>query len=117
LVRLESHTEHKVCQWADAAKIEHLKLNVQGKRGFPDRIFFIPGGHPLLIEFKRAGEKTRALQDYRHAKLRAAGYRVVVADNIAVGIAALEAARLSDAVNKAPVRSRKRGVISAARLG
>ena len=36
--------------------VRSIKLNLRGNTGWPDRLFFIPGGRPLLIEFKDLGE-------------------------------------------------------------
>ena len=95
LIRLEADVEKKVCGYADRIKLIHIKLNVLGRRGWPDRLFLPPGGRPIFIEFKRPGENPEPLQEYRHEILRAAGYRVFVVDNYADGIAALESPRLS----------------------
>jgi len=81
LVRLETDLERAVCTYADKHGILHIKLNLRGRRGFPDRLFFIPGGKPLMIEFKREGEEPRRLQSYIHSQLVGLGYRVETADN------------------------------------
>jgi hypothetical protein len=65
---------------------EHLgivgsKLVTPGDTGYPDRIFWIPGGRPLLIEFKRPGEEPKPKQEYIHAQLKKLGYQVEVHDN------------------------------------
>ena len=49
-----------------------------GQNDFPDRIFWIPRGRPLLIEFKRPGEKPRLKQKFVHDYLRSLGYEVYV---------------------------------------
>lgn len=61
--------------------VHSIKLNVVGSRGWPDRLFLIPGGKPLFIEFKRPGGKTRKLQDHTHQIMRNLGYEVEVHDN------------------------------------
>ena len=57
------------------------KLKVLGQTGFPDRIFWLPDGKPLLIEFKCPGEEPEPKQRHIHAQLRALGYMVEVHDN------------------------------------
>jgi hypothetical protein len=57
------------------------KLRVQGDSGWPDRVFWLPGGRPLLIEFKRPGEVPRKKQASVHRKLRALGYLVAICDS------------------------------------
>ena len=64
------HVETPVVKWAKKRKIEALKLNVLGQRGFPDRIFFLAGGKPFLIEFKRRNGKLSKLQERKIKKLR-----------------------------------------------
>lgn len=57
------------------------KLVTPGDTGYPDRIFWIPGGRPLLIEFKRPGEEPEPKQEYIHGQLKQLGYQVEVHDN------------------------------------
>lgn len=47
----------------------------------PDRMFLIPGGAPLFVEFKRENEKPSAIQWHRIHELRELGYRAEWADN------------------------------------
>ena len=61
--------------------IEGSKLNIRSDTGYPDRIFWIPGGRPLLIEFKRPGEEPEPKQIHIHNKLRQLGYNVEVHDD------------------------------------
>ena len=79
---LESSIERKVCKWAeDERGIRNIKVKADGKRGYPDRLFFIPGGKPLFIEFKKPGEVAGPLQKYIHRILRKLGYEVKVCDS------------------------------------
>ena len=55
--------------------VEALKLNLQGNRGWPDRLVLLPG-RALFIEFKRPGEGPRPLQRFIHAKIEALGFEV-----------------------------------------
>jgi len=80
----ESAIERKVVH--DVYKkwgIQSVKIKAVGARGWPDRLFLIPGNppRPLFIEFKRKGEEAEPLQKYIHKKIRAAGYTVEVIDN------------------------------------
>jgi hypothetical protein len=53
---LENPIELQVVQLAwDYLGILGSKLKVLGDTSWPDRIFWLPGGKPLLIEFKRQG--------------------------------------------------------------
>lgn len=113
---LESKIERDACGDAlHKLRVPNMKmLHTGGETGWPDRIFFIEGGRPLLVEFKRPGEKddTSPRQEYIHSILRELGYDVQVHDNEdealeAVRAAKVEAARLSKASRK--VRSRKAG--------
>lgn len=87
---LESVIETKVVQYAEEKGCIHLKLNVFGRRGWPDRIFIYPGPRVMFIEFKRLGEKPRKLQEYIHARLRHFGCRVEVVDTELEGRATVD---------------------------
>lgn len=81
-----SDVESKIEQHACELAWKHLgiigsKLVTPGDTGYPDRIFWIPGGRPLLIEFKRPGEEPRPKQEYIQNQLRKLGYQVEVHDN------------------------------------
>lgn len=59
--------------------IRNVKFNTMGgDTGYPDRIFWLPGGRPLLIEFKRPGGKLSEKQKFQINRLRAGGYLVEV---------------------------------------
>jgi hypothetical protein len=79
--RLESSIESAACKKIKAELgVDSLKLNLRGNRGWPDRLFFIPGGRPLLIEFKRPGTEPEPLQVYRHNQLKEWDYAIEVHD-------------------------------------
>ena len=61
--------------------IKGLKLRIIGETGFPDRLFLLPGGKPVFIEFKAPGEKARPKQIKIHNDLKELGYIVKVIDN------------------------------------
>ena len=72
----ELTVENCVVAWAERYGILHVKLNLQFRRGWPDRMFLIPGGRPLLIEFKRPGKQLELLQAHVISKLKALNYDV-----------------------------------------
>jgi hypothetical protein len=78
--RTESAIEKTACRQIYAYfGVESLKLNVRSNTGYPDRIFFLPGGRPVFIEFKRPGGILSAKQRYQKKKLEGMGYPVFVA--------------------------------------
>lgn len=95
----ESTLEGGVVNWARAQGILVFKADPKYCVGAPDRIFMIPGGKPILIEFKKPGyaaTPTR-IQTFVINQLRKAGYDVRVECNkencIAAITQAMEAAR------------------------
>lgn len=78
--------------------VPSLKLNVTGNTGWPDREFWIPGGRPLLIEFKRPGEVASPKQALIHKLLKYRGYNVQIHENreeaLQAILTALDAGRL-----------------------
>lgn len=80
-----------------------VKLTVRGERGWPDRLFLLPGGRPLLIEFKRPGEMPRPNQGRIIERLRLNGYLVATCDD------AFDALNLVlDALAELPLTQRER---------
>lgn len=49
--------------------------------GVPDRIFFLPGGQPEIIEFKAKDEVPEKLQSWYLKTLKGAGYWVSYCDS------------------------------------
>jgi hypothetical protein len=88
--RKESSIEASVVLWARKNKILALKLQGQGVKGFPDRVFLLPGGMIFFVEFKKLGEKPTQLQEHTHALLRSLGFRVAVHDTRAAAIEDLQ---------------------------
>jgi len=87
---LENVVETKIHEYAEANGCLSLKLNVMGRRGWPDRLFIAPGPHVLFMEVKRLGEKPRKLQEYIHNVLRKFGCSVELVDNERDGCAAID---------------------------
>lgn len=77
---LETHLENECVRYAEGFNYESVKLD-KAKRGWPDRIFFGPGGTTVLVEFKRPGEKARPQQAARHKRLAEIGHTVHLIDN------------------------------------
>jgi hypothetical protein len=86
---LESTIEAAVLRWARQVGLMVTKLQGIGNRSWPDRIFWIPGGRPFLIEFKRPGGRLSELQAITISNLKAAGYDVEVHDDKTKAISAL----------------------------
>ena len=80
-VELEGPIEDRVVKWARSKGIEVTKMNLRGRRSWPDRCFWIEGGRPVLIEFKRPGEGPNPNQAAIIAKLKELGYIVEVFDD------------------------------------
>lgn len=92
LVLYESQIERVVAMRAlNELGVFSIKLLVTQEAGYPDRIFLIPNGHPLFIEFKRPGEKPTKRQQLIHERLRHANYKVQVHTNIEEAFRAISA--------------------------
>lgn len=80
--RRESVLESWTIKWARVRGIVVAKLTQVD--GIPDRIFFVPGGSPIIIEFKRIGKLGKGLQEHTQpwylTTLIAAGYRTYTCD-------------------------------------
>ena len=89
-----------------------LKLNVKANTGYPDRVFWVPGGKPLFIEFKTPDGELSEKQKYHIDRLRKDGYSVEVCDNaidaLYAAIKAVEATSLSEEGRKILARARKK---------
>jgi len=86
----ESSIESDVAGRARKAGIESIKVVAAAENGWPDRIFLIPGGRPLIIEFKKPGEPLRPLQEHRVNCLRLIGYDVCVCEEREAACANIE---------------------------
>ena len=109
---LENKIEKKACAlvWKYLG-IKGSKLNIIGDTGYPDRIFWVPGGKPLMIEFKAPGEKSRPKQRQIHRFLKSLGYLVEVHDNAVNAFSAVvdsvDPSRLSEEGFEIYVRARR----------
>lgn len=59
-----------------------VKLLSQFIKGLPDRMFLLPGGVVVFVEFKSAGKRPTKIQSYIHTKIRARGFDVYVVDSV-----------------------------------
>jgi hypothetical protein len=59
--------------------------------GWPDTLFFIPGGKPFLLEFKEVGYEPEPKQARIHDMLEGLGYDVAWTDNEEAALEAIEA--------------------------
>jgi hypothetical protein len=72
---VENVLRDRVCKAAlDRFGVISLQLNLQFDAGWPDRLFLIPGGRPMLLEFKRPGKQPEPLQNHRLETLVNLGY-------------------------------------------
>jgi hypothetical protein len=99
-MKLESQIEVAVTRWAEERNILHLKLSLQFRRGYPDHLYFILGGRPVMIEYKRPGGRLTRLQQHIVGLLLEAGYDVAVAETKEEAIAYLES-KIRKAARKA----------------
>lgn len=120
-VKLEKVVEDAVVKWARERGILVTKLNLLGHRSMPDRCLWLPGGRPLLIEFKRLGLLPTKAQQHTIDLLKRLGYDTYSFDNKEAAIniirfhitkRALEAARLSEEGDEIPAGARKRRTVS-----
>lgn len=58
-----------------------VKLLSQFVNGLPDRLYLIPGGHALFIEFKSTGKKPTKIQEHIIDRIRKVGFTVLVVDS------------------------------------
>jgi hypothetical protein len=76
--------------WARAHGIRATKLQGPGNRSMPDYEFWLKGGRPKIIEFKRPGELPTLLQEDTIAKFITDGYMIEIHDDKYSAIASLQ---------------------------
>jgi len=96
---LETTIETRTCAYAFTKGVLILKLNVQGRRGWPDRLF-INKGRIALVEFKRPGVRPTVHQKWIHERLSQHGFKVSIVDSLAGG------KRLVDILLESPTTGR-----------
>jgi hypothetical protein len=79
--RREAALEARCVKWARVKGVQVAKL--AECVGMPDRVFFTPGGRPLVPEFKDPGGKGKVsdAQRWHLTRLRVAGYDAPVIDS------------------------------------
>lgn len=63
-----AHVENPVIRWCKKNKILNRKMNGQGNRSWPDRVFILPNGRVFFIEFKAPKKR---LEDLQFDKIKA----------------------------------------------
>jgi len=71
--QIEEDAAARVLAWFAVFSIKLKKTN---ETGYPDRLYLLPGGSPLFVEYKRPGEEPRKKQALIHQRLAHFGYAV-----------------------------------------
>ena len=88
----ESEIEQRTCELVlHELSVFNIKLAKTNETGSPDRLFLIPGGKPLFVEFKRPGGVVSARQALMLKRLQHFGYDAVVCDSVESAMAAIKA--------------------------
>lgn len=78
---LESDIERPACKKIkNRLGVLSIKLNPLGNTGLPDRMFLLPQGKAVFIEFKRPGGRVRSKQKYWIKILRKLGFTALICD-------------------------------------
>lgn len=84
------NVQNPTVDWARARGIKATKLQGPGNRSQPDFCFWMPGGKPFLIEFKRPGEVPTNLQSETIWQFMQSGYDIEIHDTKETAIAAIK---------------------------
>lgn len=68
-----------------------VKLLSQFVNGLPDRMYLLPGGRALFVEFKSTGKKPTRIQEHIIGRIRKLGFTVLVVDSPVAWIEAVSA--------------------------
>ena len=79
MLRREASLERWCVRWAKARGMVVSKLT--DPTGIMDHVFWVPGGRPVLVEFKAEGLKSTALQGYYLTEFVGNGYTAMACDN------------------------------------
>lgn len=74
--------ERELSKYVDDTGGMAVKLLSQFIKGLPDRMFLLPGGVVVFVEFKSTGKKPTKIQSYLHTKMQALGFLVYVVDSV-----------------------------------
>lgn len=111
-MRIEAKIEQEACDLVlNRLGIESSKLSTPGDTGIMDRIFWMPGGRPFLIEFKDPEGVWSPKQKYHYHRLIKLGYDVEVHDSSVRAFAAV-----CRAVDPAHLSKEGRAVLAEARV-
>jgi hypothetical protein len=80
----ESKLERDCVAWARDRGILVTKNDTRANKGVPDRVFWLPGGRSLVVEFKAPGKRPTALQKTLLDCLKDAGYWACAVDDFEV---------------------------------
>lgn len=83
----ENETSEKVFERTLSKYVEDcggmaIKLLSQFLKGLPDRMFLLPGGVVIFVEFKSTGKAPTKIQTYIHTKIKVLGFLVYVVDSV-----------------------------------
>ena len=81
VVPSESQIEQKFVNWCNDRSLLPVKLNITGRRGFPDRMVLGNDGKMLFLEFKRPGGSTTKLQKHMIEGLANRGFKAFVVES------------------------------------
>jgi len=114
--RYESDIEEAVSKRAlNELGVASVKLVMRYASGWPDRLYWIPGGVPLVHEYKRPGEEPEGLQADRIEYLRKIKYEIEVHDDADLAFQsvkrALERAQVSEKGKKLFAKQRVRSSV------
>lgn len=113
----EKKAEKAVNQWYDPQfPALRTKMNLQGRRGWPDQCYWIPGGSPFLIEFKADDAEPGTLQTFIHESLKKNGYDIEVHTDAAEAISSLKRRIAEGRSGLAPRSPGDKAVLGAAKL-
>ncbi len=88
---IETRLERYCVKFATRIGFASAKLAIHPDVGFPGRIFFIPGGCPLLVLFKQANvvSALKEKQQQHLEFLKKYGYNAIFCDSLKVFLKAL----------------------------
>ena len=79
---LEKVIEKNACRIAKEHGWWPIKLKINSRLGFPNRVFVASGARIKFVEFKAPDQKPKRVQMFLHDQLRNLGFEVVVIDGI-----------------------------------
>ena len=82
---IEKEIEKSVCDYATKVGVLNYKFSSPNHVGVPDRIFFPGAGEVFMIEFKKTGGKTTAMQEREAKRLNIRGVPVFLIDTVGDG--------------------------------